>query len=335
MKKLLFLVAILSILLVTGCRLFESAGDHALKAENVIRFSNICHVRDYDDLRGEGEDYLIRAFAEDSYASLILEDQPGWHPLSGEFLKVAHPTEKIHSGLHASAGKSGRAERKLAWAENAKRLAHNVRRHISDALLVLKPLLEDGVSEHQRRNTETIRAALDEITTFTRSFQRFTELGQLGLKLQDLIPSVEHCLTKTKIPENVNLIKDWSLNSVETQIEPVRFEEAQQNIVNNALDAMPGGGVLHVSVCHVPQHEGPQGELSVLVEVEDSGHGIPQNFLKDEIWQLFFTTKEGGTGTGIPTAKNIIESMGGNHVIESEEGRGTVVSIWLKGSINE
>ena len=69
---------------------------------------------------------------------------------------------------------------------------------------------------------------------------------------------------------------------------------------------------------------------SVLVEVEDSGKGIPQAY-QEEIWQLFFTTKQAGTGIGLPDTKKLIDSMGGLIVVESEEGKGTVVSLWLKG----
>lgn len=222
---------------------------------------------------------------------------------------------------------------KLTWAETAKRLAHNVRRYIQNALMALQPLLNKEAVDSERKNLEIVREALDHITEFTRAFQRFTELKDLDLRLQDIIPSVEHCLSRCVIPENIQVIRDWGLDSVETLIEPIRFEEALQNVLNNSLDAMPDGGVLQVSVRRVPLHEGQRGGQTVLVEVADSGCGIPSKY-GDEIWQLYFTTKDSGTGIGLPESRKIIESMGGTIVVQSEEGKGTVVSIWLKGGLN-
>jgi len=141
---------------------------------------------------------------------------------------------------------------------------------------------------------------------------------------------VEHCLERLNIPENVRLIKSWEINSVEAWIEPIRFEEAFTNVVTNALEAMPEGGILHLSVKKFPHHASPQGPLSVMIEVEDSGRGIPAKYL-DEIWQPFFTAKDSGTGIGLPETKKIIESMGGTILVQSEEGVGTVVTLWLKG----
>ncbi len=218
----------------------------------------------------------------------------------------------------------------LAWAETARRLSHNVRRHITNIILALKPLQADGLNEHQQKYTEIIRSEIEKIRVFTHAFQRFTELKDYDLKPQDVIPSLEHCLERLNIPENVRLIKSWELNSVEAWIEPIRFEEAFTNVVTNALDAMPEGGILHLSVKKFPHHTSPQGPLSVMIEVEDSGRGIPAKYM-DEIWQPFFTVKDSGTGIGLPETKKIIESMGGTILVQSEEEAGTVVTFWLKG----
>jgi two-component system NtrC family sensor kinase len=50
----------------------------------------------------------------------------------------------------------------------------------------------------------------------------------------------------------------------------------------------------------------------------------------EEVWQAFFTTKDSGTGIGLPESRKIIRSMGGDITLESHEGEGTVVSIWLR-----
>ena len=221
-------------------------------------------------------------------------------------------------------------QEKIEWAETARRLSHHVRRHITNILLALETLNAD-TDPTRNKYYQIIHSEIDKVRVFTHSFQRFTELQDYQLELQDIIPSIEHCLAKIQFPENIKLIKNWSLTSISANIEPIRFEEALTNIVNNALDAMPEGGTLHISVKEFPLATSPQGQLRVLIEIEDTGIGIPAKYLED-IWKPFFTTNQSGTGIGIPETKKIIDSMGGLMNIQSEEKVGTVVSIWLKGA---
>lgn len=223
---------------------------------------------------------------------------------------------------------------KMAWADLARRLSHHVRRHISNMLLALDPLEEDLNPETQNRHClEVLKSEINQIKVFTHAFQRFTELKDYQLKAQDIIPSLERVISRILLPSQVNVIRDWSLKSVYAYIEPIRFEEALTNLITNALDAMPSGGNLQIGVKEFPLHDVDGNNLTVLIEIEDSGGGIPEKYL-EEIWQPFFTTKQSGTGIGLPETKKTIESMQGKISIQSEVGVGTLVSIWLKGGSN-
>ena len=96
------------------------------------------------------------------------------------------------------------------------------------------------------------------------------------------------------------------------------------NLMTNASDAMPEGGLLTVRA-DVDIALG-----SVLVEFVDSGEGIAENDLK-KIWQPFYTTKpEGkGTGLGLPICSRIIEEHGGEISLQSKLGKGTTVRVAL------
>lgn len=224
----------------------------------------------------------------------------------------------------------GAIAEKMEWAEIARSLSHHVRRHITNILLVLETLDNEANPENSHYY-QIIRSEIDKVRIFTHAFQRFTELQDYQLELQDIIPSIEHCLARIQFSANIKLIKNWSLTSISAYIEPIRFEEALTNIINNALDAMPEEGTLHISVKEFPLVSSPQGQLRVLIEIEDTGKGIPTKY-KEDIWKPFFTTNQSGTGIGIPETKKIIDSMGGLMSIQSEENVGTVVSIWLKGA---
>ena len=92
---------------------------------------------------------------------------------------------------------------------------------------------------------------------------------------------------------------------------------------------MPSGGYLQITAKTVASQESPKSDLRVLIEIEDNGNGIPEKYM-EEIWKPFFTTKQSGTGIGLPESRKIIESMGGMITLHSEEGVGTTVSIWLR-----
>ena len=66
----------------------------------------------------------------------------------------------------------------------------------------------------------------------------------------------------------------------------------------------------------------------VKIEIEDSGTGIPED-IRDRIFEVFFTTKPGGSGLGLATVKSIMQQHGGSIDIESVVGRGTIVSLML------
>jgi two-component system cell cycle sensor histidine kinase/response regulator CckA len=117
-----------------------------------------------------------------------------------------------------------------------------------------------------------------------------------------------------------------------------QFEQVVVNLAVNARDAMPSGGTLTVRTKNVPASEGHQfayhrelGEADyVLVEVEDTGTGIPPEVQK-KIFEPFFTTKEVGKGTGLGLALvyGIVTDSGGAIDVTSAPGRGSRFVIYL------
>ncbi|MDZ4181832.1 MAG: ATP-binding protein [Candidatus Cloacimonadaceae bacterium] len=223
------------------------------------------------------------------------------------------------------------AAEKILWADTARRLSHHVRRHITNVILALPHLMDEQYDPEQRKEfQQIIKSEIEKIRVFTHSFQRFSELRDHDLRLHDVLPSVEHVLDHLRIPENVKLIRNNSLAPIHAFLDPIRFEEALVNLLNNSINAMPDGGYLQITTKAVTQQESPRNALTVMIEIEDSGVGIPEKYM-DEVWKPFFTTNQSGTGIGLPESRKIIESMGGMLTLHSEEGIGTVASIWLRG----
>src|SRR5216110_1339880 len=111
----------------------------------------------------------------------------------------------------------------------------------------------------------------------------------------------------------------------EIRVDPMRLEQALTEIISNALDAMSDGGRLEIAA---RSDNGAGGADGVLLEIADSGPGIPAEILPN-LCEPFFTTRPEGTGLGLAIAKRYVEETGGRLDIVSRIGQGTRVRIWL------
>ena len=92
------------------------------------------------------------------------------------------------------------------------------------------------------------------------------------------------------------------------------------NMFLNAVQAMPDGGTLKVSI----RREGSK----IITVTEDSGTGIAEDVI-DKVFDLYYTTRSEGTGLGLPLAHQIVKEHDGSMIIESHDGVGTKVRVEL------
>ena len=151
------------------------------------------------------------------------------------------------------------------------------------------------------------------------------DLGQLILRNLDIL---EPELSRFRIKLETSMQTD--LESI--MIDPDLMYRGLLNVFNNAVQSMPDGGRMRVSLSN-GQHGGVPVQI---VQVEDTGDGVPHETL-DSIFQPFFTTREKGTGLGLSIVKNIVEAHGGWVDVESpvtsdlnpSEDRGTRFTLTL------
>ena len=96
--------------------------------------------------------------------------------------------------------------------------------------------------------------------------------------------------------------------------------QAFLNILLNAMQAMPDGGIVQIAI--------DSADGMVRIQFDDEGEGVKQDII-DKIWDPFFTTKETGTGLGLGLVKNIVESHGGVVRIENRPVRGARITVEL------
>ncbi|MBS3649550.1 response regulator [Pseudaminobacter sp. 19-2017] len=169
------------------------------------------------------------------------------------------------------------------------------------------------------------------------AFSRKQTLRPEVLNLTDVLADLRMLLTRL-VGNEVKLKIDHGRDLWPVKVDISQFEQVVVNLAVNARDAMPSGGTLTVRTKNLSasegQHFASHRELVqadyVLVEVEDSGTGIPPEVQK-KIFEPFFTTKEVGKGTGLGLSMvyGIIKQTGGYIYCDSEVGKGTVFRIFL------
>ena len=168
------------------------------------------------------------------------------------------------------------------------------------------------------------------------AFSRQQTLRPQVLQLPDVVAEVSNLL-KRLLGETVRLEVHHGRAMGTVRADPGQLEQVIINLGVNARDAMPKGGVVHISTKAVSQSEVramgsdilPIGDY-VLLSVEDSGVGISKENL-GKIFEPFFTTKDvgKGTGLGLSTVYGIVKQSGGFIFAESEPGQGTRFDIYL------
>src|SRR6516225_1377315 len=118
------------------------------------------------------------------------------------------------------------------------------------------------------------------------------------------------------------------------QVDPAQISQALHNLLLNARQAMPEGGIIEVRaerLANAPFLNSSHGEQGVRISVRDFGCGIPSDVLP-RIFDPYFTTKRGRSGLGLATAYAIVTKHGGHISVESKSGEGTVFAIYLPAS---
>ncbi len=168
------------------------------------------------------------------------------------------------------------------------------------------------------------------------AFSRKQTLRPEVLTLTDVLADLRMLLARL-VGNDIKLRIDHGRDLWPVKVDIGQFEQVVVNLAVNARDAMPGGGELTVRTRNVAADEAnafQYRELEagdyVLVEVEDTGSGIPADVLK-KIFEPFFTTKEVGKGTGLGLSMvyGIIKQTGGFIFCDSEVGKGTTFRIFL------
>lgn len=206
---------------------------------------------------------------------------------------------------------------------------------------LLAEQLKDDVPRREIQAILRASARGAQLTQRLLAFSRKQALQPQAIDVNELLASMTDMLGRTLGGDvTVSVQPDMALPPA--QVDPGQLENAILNLAINARDAMPRGGTLTISSHSVYLSGGEGGMISadgadaiksgryVVVEVHDTGVGIPKDCL-DRVWEPFFTTKRQGEGTGLGLSMvyGFVRQSGGQVAIESIEGKGTTVRLFL------
>ncbi len=168
----------------------------------------------------------------------------------------------------------------------------------------------------------------------TKQLLAFSRKQTMSLSVTDLNYELNQLtkVLKSILGEQIKLETKLSKRQAVVNVDVGMIGQIVTNLVMNARDAMPGGGVLTIGTSLVPNSSEPNpSEVKmVCLTVSDTGNGIPKN-LQSRIFDPFFSTKDvgKGTGLGLSTVYGLVEQLGGTIDVDSKPGSGATFSVHL------
>lgn len=222
-------------------------------------------------------------------------------------------------------------------------IAHELRNSMGTITGYVKLLSKQIQDEPSSKEIlSTITSEINSMDLIIKELLNYGKPVSLSLSKVDIIKIIRTAID-TAIgrfqdikPESTINVELKALDNIQIYVDEVLIRQALQNVIQNAVDAMPDGGNLRVDVqdykaeSFLPSAEGIQTELRKGIEIfiSDTGAGISEENL-DKIFLPFFTTKSRGTGMGLALVHKIILTHGGNIKADSREGIGTTFRIYL------
>jgi signal transduction histidine kinase len=197
-------------------------------------------------------------------------------------------------------------------------VGHEVKNPIN-AIVVHLELLKTKLGDASApavRHLEVIDAEIHRLDRVVQTLVDFSRPVELRLSEQDLRPVIDDVLAlaaEELSTHNVTLVSRLPSKPLVAKIDADLLKQAVLNVIQNGAQAMEQGGRLEV----VLEEEGK----TAVLRVSDEGPGIPEE-IREKIFDLYFTTKSGGSGIGLAMTYRILQFHHGSVEVESEVGRG-------------
>jgi signal transduction histidine kinase len=210
-------------------------------------------------------------------------------------------------------------------------VAHEVKNPINAIVLHLQ-LLQNKLQQADpatRRHIDIIGSEihrLDRVVQILVDFTRPRDLHMEEIDLRRLLEDVAQLAAPDAAQHGVTISRTLSSRPLRVKVDTDFMKQAIFNVVLNGVQAMPQGGTLSIST----RQEGD----AVVTEIRDQGGGIPPE-VQEKIFELYFTTKAGGSGIGLAQTYQILQWHYGSVDFESAAGKGTTFRLRLPLAVSQ
>ncbi len=244
---------------------------------------------------------------------------------------------EMRSRLSASQRQLLDAEKLASVGKLAASVAHEIRSPLTSLRLRVFSVQRALRDSHRQKDFQLISEEITRLDGIVGDFLEFARPRDLALQKCDirvLLDKTAELLSYKLEATNVVVEREDEASLPEVLADPQQLKQVFVNLLNNAIEALHDGGVVHITS---RRESGRDGGAIVRILVRDNGPGIPAD-ARESIFDPFFGTKEDGTGLGLWIARRIMTEHGGGIDLDGSTESGTTFSLWLpvdKGNGNE
>jgi len=251
---------------------------------------------------------------------------------AGEIGQLGRAFNQMTQQMSEQRARLVQSERVAAWREVARRLAHELKNPLFPLQTTVENLQRskeqkpEQFEEVFRESTDILLSEIQNLKTITERFSDFSKMPQpelASVNLNEVVRSAVRLFEAQfgavgRPPITPELHLEENLPAI--QADQALLHRALENLILNAMDAMPAGGVLMLRTTH--------GNGDVHLEISDTGTGLTHEEC-DRLFTPYYTTKQHGTGLGLAIVQSVVSDHGGRISVESETGVGTSFHIDL------
>lgn len=205
----------------------------------------------------------------------------------------------------------------------ARVLSHDIRNSLSGIVLSLEPIRQAvGNNADGKAYLDILERSSTKLNQVINRFSTATGNIALRTKDEDLNDLIQQAIATlpTNYATEAKIVQQYSEESIVLPFDREKFSVVIAGLVNNAFDALDANSKGEISIATKVENG------TAYLMVKDNGHGIDFTTLQN-VFRPFFTTRPGRVGLGLPLAHSVVNAHGGVLRIESENGKGTTVTV--------
>jgi two-component system nitrogen regulation sensor histidine kinase NtrY len=209
------------------------------------------------------------------------------------------------------------AQRMAAWGDVARRIAHEIKNPLTPIQLSAERIKRKFGAEVADRAkldqmTDVIVRQTNDLRRIVDEFSKFARMPEPELQMHDLVSIVRDAVTLQEAGQpGVRMVSDLPDTAVFVDVDSTMLSQALTNLIKNAGEAIDTRQEQQTDIAIIPEIRVTMttGERSTRIAISDNGIGLPED--RARLFEPYVTTRDKGTGLGLPIVRKIIEEHGG------------------------